>query len=738
LTKGTIGIGPEKYLYSFDVEWGSRQSSNLWLSLWLFTLFANTVPNMNQQRLLFEYSPAFLFLCLAAGLGYAFVLYGGKQPWGIITNRTLFGLRTVLVACLAFLLVGPILKLTQNSVEKPAVVFLLDNSLSVREAVDSLHRDQLKKDISALSARLEGQGYQVALRGLSDDENPSQNFVHPTSDLAGALRDLRAGYEGRNLAGIVLLSDGIYNSGASPLYATFRIPVFTVGLGDTTLRKDLLLKNIEFNKIAYQGNKFPLRATVLAEGLADQAVVVSLFQGGTLVNRMTKNSGLKPLINFDFLLDAKEKGLQRIDVVVEPVSQERNQKNNRATAFVEVVEGKKKILLIAPAPHPDIKALRSVVEKNSNYEFIVHIPGVKEADPSILRPDKADLIIFHEVADIQGKTTGLFSQLSKGATSLLLIVGTGSNLRSFQSTQVPLIFEKAGQWDEVTPVINPIFRDFGFSENINLAFSKFPPAPVPFGKFSYPPNASILLYQQIGSVTTDRPLLFTTTENGRKTGVLMTDGIWRWRLNEYAETEKTEAFDEVFSKLIQYLSTQEDKRKFRVFPLQHEFTDAEPVLFESQVYNDLFEQVYGNTIAIDIRDEKGKITSYNYVTSPGATRYRIGGLKEGVYRYTASTQLNAHREEIKGEFLVKAQNIESQNLTADFGLLRKLSDATGGKFYSAANLSGLEKEIKNIQAKGLIHSEDSFNPMINLPWVFFVLLLLVSTEWFFRKYLGAY
>ena len=53
-------------------------------------------------------------------------------------------------------------------------------------------------------------------------------------------------------------------------------------------------------------------------------------------------------------------------------------RNNRSSVFIEVVEGKKKILVIASSPHPDIKALREVVDKNPNYEFLLHIPGVEE------------------------------------------------------------------------------------------------------------------------------------------------------------------------------------------------------------------------------------------------------------------------------------------------------------------------------------------------------------------------
>ncbi len=689
------------------------------------------------RALLFEYSPAFILVCIALGIAYGWILYRAKHNWSERTNQFLFGLRAVLVAFLAFLLIGPILKLTHNITEKPTLAFLIDNSVSIKETTDSLNLQKIKQGVDQLKQSLEEGGYEVTLRNLAGSDPMPSGFQHPTSDLAGALRGITSDYEGKNLAGVVLLTDGIYNSGTSPLYSPVRIPVFTIGLGDTTERVDLVLKNIAYNKIAYQGNQFPLRAEVLVQGLRNQELTVSVSQG-TKRQAQQKNSGNNLLIDFDFRLDATEKGLQRIDVVVEPLGQESNKKNNRASVFVEVIEGRKKILVIAPAPHPDIKALRAVVEKNSNYEFILHIPGVKEADPSILQPGKADLIIFHQVADLQGKTNSLFIKLCKGPSSILLITGTGSNIRQLPGMGIPLTFENIGQWDEVTPVINPSFVGFSLSENSNAVFSRYPPLSVPFGKFTYPANASILLYQRIGNVNTDRPLVLTYDENNRKTGVLVGEGIWRWRLNEFSENEKTETFDEVFSKLIQYLSTQEDKRKFRSFPIQNEFNDSEPVVFESQVYNDLFEQVYGNNIEIELRDEKGKTTRYNYVTGPGSTQYRIGGLNEGVYHYKASTDVETKREEVRGEFLVTAQNIESQNLTADFDLLRKLADHTGGKFYKASGLDRLGVDLKNTAAKGLIHTEEAFNPLIDLKWVFFLLLLLISGEWFLRKYLGAY
>lgn len=646
--------------------------------------------------------------------------------------------RAMLVSFLAFLLIGPILKLTLNDYEKPTLLFLVDTSVSISEGIDSLQLSSIIAEVDATANKIKSQGYDVQITTLGASESGEIKFNEPTSDLNRATRNKIGQFEGKNLTGLVVISDGIYNSGSSPLYTPMRVPVYTVGLGDTTERVDIALRNVYYNKIAYQGNQFPIRAEVLINGLPSQVVVASVYKNGKLMARERKNSTDKSILDFDFQLEASEKGLQRIDIAIEPVAVERNKKNNFASAFIDVVEGKKKILLVASAPHPDIKALRAVVEKNANYEFKVHIPGVKEALPEELLPENIDLAIFQQALDYGGKTMPLFQKIAESNSGIFVMLGSRSNIRQLSANGIQLSFENPGQWDAITPILNPGFKDFGFSDNINNIFSRYPPINVPFGKFSYPADASIMLYQRIGRVNTERPLLYTTLNESQKMAVILGDGIWRWRLDEFAETQKTDGFDEVFSKLIQYLCTREDKRKFRCFPSQNEFTTSEAVVFESQVYNELFEQIYGQKIEIELINETGETYQHNYVTSPGGSRYRIGGLQEGVYKYNASTELDGSEVKIYGEFLVVEQNIESQNLTADFNLLRKWSANTGGKFYRVQDLDQLSTDFSQTKAQSRIHTEESFHPLINLKIVFFFLLVLISVEWFARKYLGGY
>jgi hypothetical protein len=694
---------------------------------------------MHQQNIIFESSPAYIIVCIIVAIGFAFLLYKGKHSWSKQWNRILFGVRALLAFLLAFLLLGPIVKQINNIFEKPFFIVLYDNSVSVQETVDSTYRRKVVDDINDVASVLSEKGYEVKVNNLEGEEIGEPDFTAENSDLTGALKRIANRYEGSRLGGVLLISDGIYNSGISPIYTTFNFPVYTLGVGDTLQHIDVAIKNVSYNKIAYQGNKFPLRVEVVIKNLESPSITASVLQRGKLIDKQTKVSKENQLLVFDFQPQANEQGIQKLDIQLDVKEGEYNTQNNRASVFVEVVEGKKKILVVASSPHPDIKALREVIDKNSNYEFILHSPAINEQPASSLRPDEIDLAIFHQSPDLRGRTSALFQQFAASKTSLLIILGQQSDLRQIEKQNMPVKFEGTPRdYDEVTPVVNAAFSSFIISPEANTMLMDYPPVSVHFGKVGISLGASPLLFQRVGSVSTDKPLLAVTQEDDRKIGIMLGEGLWRWKLNEFDRTENTTAFDEVFGKLIQYLSTSEDKRKFRSYPIQQEFSDTEPVVFESQAYNAIFEPIYGNSIAIELTDEQGKKLTYSYTTSPGNSRYQIGGLKEGVYRYKARTTLDQRPEEVRGEFAVVKRQTELQNLTADFDLLKALSANTGGRFYQAANAQALKSELLKTEAKSVIHTEETYDTLINLKWVFVLLVLLATSEWTLRKYFGSY
>src|SRR5690606_8707993 len=112
------------------------------------------------------------------------------------------------------------------------------------------------------------------------------------------------------------------------------------------------------------------------------------------------------------------------------------------------------------------------------------------------------------------------------------------------------------QPDRVFPSFSDNYDRFVFETEQRDFLRNLPPVAVPFGEYSIYPNAEIMLFQRVGNVLTDRPLLMTGMVGDAKTAVMIGEGLWNWRLDNI-KREGTE-FDQLFSKLVQYLAARED------------------------------------------------------------------------------------------------------------------------------------------------------------------------------------
>ncbi|WP_259015741.1 vWA domain-containing protein [Emticicia fluvialis] len=694
-----------------------------------------------KSELIFQSSPWFILLCLLAGGIYSFLLYQKKSNFTTLQNRLLAVARGILVALLAFLLVNPLLRSNKTSIEKPTVVLAVDNSASMakggEEKINAL-KDNLQKLIKAI----ESKGNNVEIKTLSETELNgdinSLKFNEKTTDLSGLLAGIKNNYEGRNLTDVILVSDGIANSGVSPTYGKYNFNVHTIGLGDTTLRRDVKLNAIYANRIAYLGNKFPVQAEISSYGYTGKTTSVLLKHGGKIIDRQTVSFDTDTdLKQITFYGNAEQKGLQRYTIEVVPLNGEFTARNNARDVYIDVVDGKEKILLVALAPHPDIKAIRAIIEKNELYELTVKV--LQSDNINEIGTQPFDVLILHQLPDLYGAGGNLLNRLMAQAKPTLFILGNQSNIAGFNGIQQTLsILAQAGRADKVSAKFNSSFNLFNLDGDKLSILEKLPPLLAPFGEYRPGTGSEIILYQRVGSVVTPKPLLIANTANARKSAVLTAEGIWQWRLEEFALTDKQEIVDEVFMKTLQLISIKDDKRKLRVYPVSREFSVDEKIVFENEAYNDIYERIYNQSIRLEITDEKGTTKSYNYTISQDNTRFEISGLGEGVYRYKAATQVLGKSEEVSGQFVVQNTDLEDLTHTADFNLLRTLAQQNKGKFYEAGRLNNLTEYLSTNQSPDKISSIEEMNEFINLKWVFFVLLVLASVEWVSRKYLGTY
>ena len=683
-----------------------------------------------------EYSSWFLLICMALAAGYAFLLYTKKNPWGKTINILLAVARFVVVGLILFLLLNPLYQQFVNTVEKPIVVLAIDNSESISNSLDSLQKSELLEKLGSLSASDELSKYDVEIKTLDGRHNELNNltFDQKTTDINSLLREIETLYDGKNLASVVLVSDGNYNQGVSPAYFPYNFKVHGIGIGDTTVKSDVALKNVLFNKIAYQGNKFPVVAEVTNQGFEGSEARVTVSRRGKLEDsKIVKFGNDNGLTKVEFQIEAVENGLQHYRVEV-GAGEEAILENNSKDIFIDIIDGKQKILILAAAPHPDIKALRSVIEINENYEVVTFIPGM---NPWV--QDKYDLAIVHQVSDRYNKLATYVERLQADEVPFFNISGQQTALGKMNQSDDNFEFKSIrNQRDQVGAALNTDFQKFKINPDHSAVFQEFPTLNVPYGDLTITTQASVLIYQRVGSISTDKPLLYVIDTDDGKAAYLLADGIWQWRQQEYALNENTDAFDEVFLKLTQYLSTKVDKRKFRVFMTKDQFYDNEPASFTTEIYNDSYERIYDKKVSLQVRDESGNTSEYSFIPSLKNPNFEINGLQPGIFAFEAQVDLDGKTETANGQFTVNRLQLELLDQQANFNLLRQITKNTDGQFYTIDQLAQLESDLAASNHKGILHSTEDFFALINLKWLFALLLILLSTEWTTRKYQGGY
>jgi len=687
------------------------------------------------------YSPWFILLCLAVGAGYAALLYSARAPWRRGINYALAGLRFVVVSFLCFLLLSPFIKTTTTRTEEPTVVLAVDNSQSINLFTPQPALGQLTSGLPKLATALREKGFRVETRTLTNaNATPdSLRFTASRTDLNKLLADSREANAERNLAGVVLVSDGLVNQGQEPQFSEFNFPIFSVALGDSIAKKDLRLTDLVYNRIAFSGNKFPLEAEIGYEGYAGGAATVEVREGGrVLESRRVALPAGRRRVKTTFQLTAPAPGKRRYEVRVLPQAGEFITLNNARTAFVEIVKGKLRVLLAGAAPHPDLKALRAAILANNNFDLTLAVAGVGQPLPA---STSFDVAILHQLPARGGLGQELLARVRAAKVPVLYVLGAQSDYNAYNQLNAGLNVQPRGaQTDEVTPLPNPGFARLPLDAESQQRFKQYPPVPVPFGDLRLSGGAEAALWQQVGRLPTQKPLLVFGSAAGTspRAATLLAENTWQWRLEEaIAHDDRPEAYDRLIGRTLQLLTQNANKKRLDVYPTQDAFGTQDDVTLGAETYNAVYERIYDQKITLTLTDSARKERTVTFANAADGSPLHLGPLPAGLYRYQARATLGGQAQQASGELLVQNQPLEAQESKADHRLLAQLSRRSGGRLYYPSQLDKLAQDIEKANFKPQLSSEEDLKDLINLKWLFFALVALLAAEWATRKYQGG-
>ena len=698
------------------------------------------------MKLLTQYPLWLVIFAILLGVGYALYLYYKNN--NVVFEKpmriAMASLRGLAVALIAFLLLAPMVKRTVKQTDKPIVLVAIDNSESVKSNKDSAfyakeYPGQVSKLISDLGDSYEVKTYLVGDEDhlIGDKETLNMDFSDKSTNLSSLFDQVEMLYANQNVGAVVMLTDGIFNTGASPYYKAEKVgcPVYAVGLGSSELATDLFLSDILHNRQALKGNFFPVEIKVAANKLSGKQAELTVTEEGTEIYRKQLTlSGNRYFETVKFSVEAKSKGVHHYKVDLTELDGEVTHKNNHSAFYVEVVESRDKVAIVYNSPHPDVAALREALEGTDNYDVEVFPVSDFRGNPS-----DYSLVILHQLPSAANSASSLLSQIRQSGTSALYIVGQQTNLSAFnaQNTGVTINQTKA-MTNNATPLYNDNFTSFTFSEDARRMLPLYSPVQTPFASYKTSVAANIFLYQQVSGVDTKYPLVVFNEQNGTRTGVITGTGLWSWKIYNFMHAENHDAFNELVGKVVLYLAAKGDKSRFRV---QHEgvFAENAPVEFTAELYNESYELINEPDIKMVLKG--GGDTTYEAQFSKQNNSYylNMGELPLGNYTWTATTQVGKQRLEKSGRFAVQAVMLETANLVADHDLLKGMAKVSGGQYFDKEHIADVAKAIqKNDNIKPISSYQKKYAMMLNSPWYLAAIVLLLGIEWFLRKWNGGY
>jgi hypothetical protein len=674
-----------------------------------------------------------LLACLGLGIGYALILYKSSGHLNKALRNFLFALRTIAITTIAFLLFSPLVKTVNRTVEKPLIILAQDNSASIllsknKDFNQQNYNNQLNKLEKDLSADYELRTFNFAEK---IESGLDLKYGGSLTDISSLFKLIDNQFSNRNIGAVIIGTDGIYNRGSNPLYESknLKAPIYTIALGDTIAKRDLLISNVNYNSIVYLENEFQVGVNIEAyqsDGGTSQLTVSS--ESGILVSKpiSIKSNEFRQTVLLN--LPANKKGIQSYMIRLASLSNELSLVNNTQTIFVEVIDGRKNVLIISNAPHPDISAIRQSIEINKNYSVKVRM--VQDVSPAEIQ--EAGLLILHQLPSISNTAREV---LKLGASKpILYILGAQSDISAFSASQSLMTLTSTGMMQEAIAGIKTDFYAFTLSESSRSRISNFGPLLTPFGNYSLKGPSSLLMNQQIGKLLTEKPLLLFAENVQSRVAVLAGEGIWRWRLEDFQENSSHEAIDELITKTVQYLVSADDKRKFRVYPSKNTFDENEHIILNAELYNDAFELVNTPDVNISLKNKNGK--SYSFVFSRTLNSYKLdaGELAAGEYNYTAVTTLGKVKHQAEGQFIISRQEAEYKQSIANHQLLYAMSKQNGGQMLFPKQLDELPALIRaNENVKTVSYENPKYSELIDLKLLFFIILALLSLEWLSRK-----
>ena len=672
-------------------------------------------------------------------------------------------LRSLALSLLLIFLFEPLVRLISSSTQNPALAVLIDNSKSLKitdktgNRLSALRSVLAGGTLKAVGAAGEQQFYTFgattkrvesqSLDSLASDED--------ATDMTSALRAIADEKTRSNINAALLISDGSYNLGQNPLYEAEQlgIPVYTVGIGDSTEQKDVLVTKIITNDLVYKQTEVPVDVTIKSSGYKGEKVEVTLSDG---VKELTRTQLLLEEGTRDYAVrlsyTPEGDGVKKYFVRVSQLPGELTSANNQRSFLARILKSKLRVVLIAGAPSPDLSIIKQTLKEDKNIEVLSFAQksgfGFYEGQLTAAVLDSSDCLVF--IGFPVSSTTDavmdmLRSAVQRKSIPVMFIGGKFFDERKLSSLSslLPYLSMNPSQSEQLVFIeIAPSQKNHPIlataTDEAVAGWDRLPPIFRTQTTYRAKAEATVLANTKINTIVLNDPLIAIRNVNKQKSMAITGYGIWRWRLMAQGTPQTEKLLATFLSNSIRWLTTRDDNRPVKVTPTKDAYTQGEPVEFVGQVYDANAKPVENAQLKVTARREGKEYTTTLRPIGNGRYEGVLEGLNEGDYSFSAAANTEGQPlGDDAGRFSVGELALEFQDTRMNAQLLRQLAGRTGGKFYTPQTFANLVDELRNTPTfvPKEIHSAQEYE-LWHWKYMLALVVLLFAMEWFVRKRAG--
>jgi uncharacterized membrane protein len=702
----------------------------------------------------------------------------------------LVGLRVAILGLMLLCLFRPVLVVRAAVSQQNFIGVLVDDSRSMQIADShgqprsALVRDHFSPDspvLKALSDKFIVRTFRFSSAARRVGSASELSYTGSQTRLGAALEGARQELAGLPLAGLVMVTDGADTTDASLSDALLAlkaadVPVFTVGVGEERLTRDIQIGRVSVPRTALKGTSILVDAVVTHTGFPGETVMLDVEDEGRIVgSQEVRLPAAGEPVPVRVRFTASEAGPRVFRFRVAPKPGEMVTQNNQRETLIDVRDRKEKILYFEGEPRFEYKFIRRAVAASPNLAQDANIEvvglqrtadnkyyrqGLENADElaAAFPKTREELFAYRglilgsiEAGAFTGDQLRMIADFVERRGGGLLMLGgprafaEGSYAGTPVADALPVVLERGAKALDAGQVarlkVHPTRAGIGHAvtqlaatEPASAAlWEKLPVVTSVNPLRSVKPGATILL-SGVDERKREQIVLAQQRYGRGKAIAFPIQDSWTWQMHADMAVEDL-THENYWRQLLRWLVDGVPDH-VEVHTSADRVEAGETVTITADVVDPTFVEINDARTIAQVEGPKGPISVPMQWTGERSGQYRGSFVAPDDGQYTARVEATRGEKSLGvGVAQLRAAPGDSEYFDAGMNAarLRRIAEETGGRFYSAPEIAAMPEDVR-YSGRGVTTVEE--RDLWHLPIVLGLILILMCAEWGYRRAVG--